>query len=280
MLGRPHFTSLLPLRLPHWRLNRVLEMVRHRPLPLRAGRSDDHEIRAYRRALLLLMEANDDEEKRAAACDELPAVCQAHGLYYSADFATRQQIEARLLTGESCDAIGRRFAVDGMAIQYYSKIFFDVTDALQNRDWIHLMIRGRLRDEQDWGCSCPQAQQGYAMRLFGYYGGPLVLDALTDAMALTEPPQAASQVPGWFDEVIGRIVNTKAAAAAATIELTNQNAMRLIRMAFRRRGDAASGENPIAWDAWCADVLQAIEPYVGPSQVEITREQRTPSPVR
>jgi len=47
MLAQQHFASLLPLRKPHWRLNRVTEMLRHRPQPLRPRRMDDHPIRAY-----------------------------------------------------------------------------------------------------------------------------------------------------------------------------------------------------------------------------------------
>src|SRR3954451_23698951 len=97
--------SLLPMRLPHWRLNRVMEMLRHRPKPLWAGWKDDHPIRAYRRMLLELLAAGNDEQKLDIAKTERPAVYAAHRYHYSADFQARQEIEARLLTRESLEEI-------------------------------------------------------------------------------------------------------------------------------------------------------------------------------
>ena len=60
MFANKHLASLLPLRLPHWRLNRVMEMLAHRPQPLRPCRIDDIPICAYHRMLLQLMDAGND----------------------------------------------------------------------------------------------------------------------------------------------------------------------------------------------------------------------------
>src|SRR4051794_25022874 len=130
MFAEKHLASLLPLRLPHWRLNRVTEMLRHRPQPLRPGRKDDHPIRAYRRLLLELLAAGDNEVKLTAVREERPAVHEAHRYHYSPDFRWRQEIEARLLTRESLENIAFKLGANPKAVEYYASLFFDVRDAL------------------------------------------------------------------------------------------------------------------------------------------------------
>ena len=128
MFAEKHLASLLPMCLPHWRLNRVTEMLRQRPL-LRSRWVDDHPIRVYRRMLLQCVAAGDDEEKLEAARREYPPLYEAHRYHYSPDFRRRQEIE--------CDADARlagrhrfQFGADAKAIEYYASLFFDVRDAL------------------------------------------------------------------------------------------------------------------------------------------------------
>lgn len=63
-----------PFRRPQWRLERVRQMIEHRP-PLQPRRSDDHYVRAYRRFLISYLAAGDDEKRRRAVSLELPHVC-------------------------------------------------------------------------------------------------------------------------------------------------------------------------------------------------------------
>jgi len=37
------------------------------------------------------------------------------------------------------------------AIEYYASLFFDVRDALDHRAWVSLMIRGRIRYDEESG---------------------------------------------------------------------------------------------------------------------------------
>ena len=82
-----HLASRLPLRLPHWRLNRVTEMLRHRPQPLWPRWKDDHPIRIYRRMLLATLAAGDDQEQVQAIEEELPAVHERTGIITRRSFA-------------------------------------------------------------------------------------------------------------------------------------------------------------------------------------------------
>jgi hypothetical protein len=233
MFAEKHFASLLPLRLPHWRLNRVMEMLRHRPQPLRPRWKDDHPIRVYRRMLLELLAAGDDEDKLNAVQVEQPAVYEAHRYHYSPDFRPRQEIEARLLTRESLEETASKLGADPQAIEYYASIFFDVRDALDHSSWVSLMIRSRMRYDQESGCSRAEAERGYVMRLFAGFGGPLVLDALMNPLGETKPPENAEEIRAWSEESVTRIVRAMGTAAAATIEITGKKELQLIRLAQR-----------------------------------------------
>ncbi len=137
-----------PFRSPQWRLHRVMEMIRHRPRPLRPRRSDDHNIRVYRWVLLELAAAGENDERRDAVFRQYPAVGQAHLLHYSADIENRQVLEARLLTTESFPEIAHRFATEPATIKYYEQIFFHVRDRLKHGDWIRKVIRGTISTGQ------------------------------------------------------------------------------------------------------------------------------------
>jgi hypothetical protein len=233
MFAEKHFASRLPLRLPHWRLDRVMEMLRHRPQPLRPGWKDDHPIRAYRRMLHELLAAGEGEEKLAAVREEFPAVYEAHRYHYSPEFRKRQEIEARLLTRASLEEIAFKLGGDPKAIEYFASLFFDVRDALDHRDWVVLMIRRRMRYDEDSGCSRAEAERGYVMRLFGYFGGPLVLDSLMNPLGEKKPPENAEEIRAWCEKSVIQIVHAVGTAAAASIEVTGKNNMQLIRLAQR-----------------------------------------------
>ncbi len=247
MFAKKHLASLLPLRRPHWRLNRVTEMLRHRPQPLRPLWEDDHPIRAYRRILLNLLAAGDDEETLDAVREERPAVYEAHRYHYSPEIRTRQQIEARLLTGASLEEIAAKLAADPKAIEYYASLFFDVRDALDHRDWVSLTIQSRIRYDEESGGSRAEAERGYVMRLFAYFGGPLVLDALINPLGETNPPENAEEIRAWSEDAVTQMVRTTGAAAAATVDVAGKNSVQLIRLAQRlirgRNTEAGPGDD-------------------------------------
>jgi hypothetical protein len=226
-----HFEARSPMRRPHWRLCRALELLRRRRRPIWPGRADDHPIRAYRLLLLGLTNAGEDIEEQENVIREYPDVCQAHFFYYTPDFTTRQEIEARLLTQESYAEIGRRFATTPKTIEYYEQIFFNVRDRLKLSSWVSKIIRNGLRDEQQWGCSLATAQRGYTLRLFGYAGGPLALDAI-----LNTPMNSsgrAGDLKAWCKDTLESFIMSAAAAAVINLELTQKNMLQLIKLALR-----------------------------------------------
>src|SRR4051794_35604225 len=154
----------------------------------------------YRRMLLELLAAGDGEERLTAVRNEFAAVYEAHGYHYSPEFRKRQEIEARLLSRASFEEIAFKFGGNPKAIEYFASLFFDVRDALDHRAWVVLMIRRRMRYDEESGCSRAEAERGHVLRLFGYFGGPLVLDSLMNPLGEKKPPENAEQIRAWCEK--------------------------------------------------------------------------------
>jgi hypothetical protein len=217
-----------------------MEMLRHRPQPLRPTGSDDHYIRVFRRVLIELAAAGEDSDRRDAVFRDNPAVCQAHLIHYSADVESRQILEARLLTSESFGEIAARLAMAPAMVEYYEGIFFSVRDRFQNRDWITKVIRGSsIGGRGIKNTRSSSDLRGYVLRLFAYHGGPLALDAVINGMASTTVPQRTKDLEGWFRDVLGQLVRTTATAAASTLEMNQKNMMQTVKLALRANATVA-----------------------------------------
>jgi hypothetical protein len=211
--------------------------------------------------LIELATAGTNEERQEAVCQQHASVYEAHRFHYSANVARRQELEAHLLTGEPYAAIAKKMAADPKAIEYYSQIFFDVRDRLEASGWIYPIIRHQRRDEQYWGYSAADAERGYVLRLFAYGGGPHVLDALLESMKFVEKPQHSGDVRQWCDDVFSRLLQTTAAAAAATLDPTDKNKYQLISAALslaNRKTHQSFDVEPTDLDARLAGMLSSL----------------------
>ena len=138
-----HFIRQSPFRRPQWRLDRVMQMLGHRPQPLRPNQHDDHNIRIYRQVLIELgspRTTNRAQRDLSGISGNLPA----HLLHYSPDVESRQILEASLLTTKSFAEIADQFATEPRAIEYFEGLFFNVRDRFSNSFWIRQVIRGRF----------------------------------------------------------------------------------------------------------------------------------------
>jgi hypothetical protein len=250
------------MRRPDRRLARTLGILRERPQPGRPKRADDHPIRAYWRLLLGLNNAGNDERQREEVIRKYPDVYQAHALWYSPDFATRQGLEAWLLTSESYEQIAQRFFTVPRAIDYYEQLFFNVRDRVKNSDWITKVIRDRMHDDLKYGCSKADAERGYVMRLFAHRGGPFVLDAYINVLGMSHSPLSAKEVARWCKDGLQNAVLTTAAAAAVSFDLTQKNMMQVMKLAVRSGISIRSPEEIAKENEYCnriIDVWDTIE---------------------
>ena len=69
-----------------------------------------------------------------------------------------------------------------------------------------MTIRSRMRYDRESGCSLAEAEHGYVMRLFAYFGGGRVLDALMNPIGEIKPPENAEEIPAWSDEAVTQIL--------------------------------------------------------------------------
>jgi hypothetical protein len=258
-----------PFRRPQWRADRVLQLVEHRPAPLRPRIFDDHYVRVYRRFLLLYLAAGADENQRYAASMERPEVYHAHMLRYHPDTEWRQILEARILTQEPLSEIAKRFLTSDKAIELYEALFFNIRDRLNCRDWIAKQIIGPRE------CLVPsrhgtltEDQRGFLYRLFAYHGGPLALDALIAGLSPDKLPPSRQDLAGWFDDALVQLVRSRAVAAAGVLDVDRNNVLHLLKLALRQKHTATSKAGRHAQQADLDDgqlekIMAAVERSMG-----------------
>jgi hypothetical protein len=220
-----------PLRRPQWRAERTLYLIDGHPIPRRPQRYDDRYVRTYRKFLVELMAAGDNELRRNSLFEKMPSVGQAHFLYVSRDGLSRCILEAWLLTGLSSDEIAGEFAMDPSAIDYFEKLFFNVRDRLDCSDWISLVIRRQTSEHS--ADERGGTDLGYIIRLYAFYGGPLVLRALVAEVA-PEKMKSGSAAGGEIDEALASFVRDRTMAAAEVLSGRVKNA-RLWKMVVRSK---------------------------------------------
>src|SRR5665213_2264909 len=79
------------------------------------------------------MDAADSDAKRANVERRIPDVAAALGLQVEAG-PTRDELEARLLAGESFDAIAGKIHLPMRVIEVYEKLFYNVSESLRATD--------------------------------------------------------------------------------------------------------------------------------------------------
>ena len=80
----------------------------------------------------------------------------------------------------------------------------------------------------------PLASAAYVLRLFAYFGGPLVLDAMVHRLPATNAPEHKQDVSGWLADALGQLVRANAAAAASTLEMNPKTMVQTIKLALAR----------------------------------------------
>jgi len=213
------FQLFNPFREPQWRYERCLQLVEHLPQPLPASpRQDDVYVRRYRKFLLRYLRATD-EETRSAIFPTDPAVYYAHLIHHHHDTEWRSITQARLLTGDSAAFIASYAGTLPRAIEIYEKLFFNVQDRLANKDWIVKTVLGtasqRSSNRYD---TMTDHQRDVLYKLFGYFGGPIMLDSVISGFAARDIPTDPRHVPGWYDRTMKNFIKRKATMEAYRFE--------------------------------------------------------------
>jgi hypothetical protein len=201
-----------PSRPPRWRAYRAVQLTDRTPYPKPAS-SDDRYVRTYRRLLIAKRAAGGDRVEDFSVFCDMPHIYRAQQFCFCEDASLPRLLEAWLLTGEASADTAARFKTKEQVIDLYEKVFFDVRDRLDRKDWIALIIYnpdqglcpardGRMSDDQ----------RAFTHRLFGYFGGPLALEGLIEGAAPDALPPNSAAIPNWFETVLAGIAQSRSKA--------------------------------------------------------------------
>lgn len=222
---------------PDWRMERVLQLVDQLPVPGRCSRRDDLYIREARKFLLRWRRSDDPAQR-----EELFFACP--GLYYAYQIHERSLqepepalfMQARLLARQSWQEIAHCLGTLPETVEWYSRLFFDVTERLVHRDWVmkQVLLPALMRSLTDMAAS-PAGSMARpfldgTLKLFAYFGGPLVAEVMIHGFLAEPPPQRPEDLPGWFDRHWAATLRRRSLQAAQVFDVNRYNVVSLFQL--------------------------------------------------
>lgn len=211
----------------------------------------------------------DDSKSRRELFQENPGLYYAHEIYIkSADEPEyRAYIEARLLSGQSREEVADILDTIPETIDWYEAIYFNILDRLRSRDWITKQIlmpaimrsygdnwvgvqHARNDDEIDpadptmtkiipwdryrytpaYRGSVAQPYLDGTLKLFSYFGGPLMADLMITGFQSGKPLVSPDAMGAWFDSFWTTTIRRRSHQAALTCEINRHNVMELFTL--------------------------------------------------
>lgn len=222
-----------PLRDPSWRQKRVLKLVEHQPRPIGPDKlRDDDFVRTYRKFLLRWRKGSD--RLRNKLFREDPGLFYAHRLKHHPDLDWRAILEARILARETDESIAVLLGTIPSMVDWYEKLFFNVRDRLHSRDYIVKTLMGKqLSYTGTYDGEIDDQQRHFAYKLFGYFGGPLVLDVIIAGFQIGPFPTKQDKVQDWLDNAYQAAVRQRASVAIHTFNFNKFTMMQLLELHMR-----------------------------------------------
>lgn len=206
-----------PLRRPNWRWERARTVIEDQ-IPLSRRRDDKYVRRAtdFRRALLRC----HDELQHYYLATHSP------DMYWAWKIATaeertqanllRADIEARILARSTDVEIAEKCDVKPAVVDNFANVFFGVRDRLDRQSYItHQVIGTQLHE------GLRVSHFPVIWKLFAYYGGPIVLDALITTFTDPYRPGQASDMGAFIKATAMNDMMRQAMLAAKTYNLNN-----------------------------------------------------------
>lgn len=237
-----------PFRSPEWRWERVLRMCDRHPTPGRPTKRDDEYVKKARRFLLLWRDKDDDDEREELFWEE-PGLFYAYKLneqFHGNDQTPAMITQARLLAGQDYELIAKGLCTIPETIDWYEKLFFNIGDRLDRRDWItaHVLLpaimrnRARTREGADivtgglmgmlrQDISIAQPFLDASLKFFAYFGGPYMVDIMITGFQAGKKLESVEHLAAWFDSHVSMTIRRRCAQAAMQFEVNKYNVMDL-----------------------------------------------------
>ena len=266
---RERFEFFNPFMSPAWRFERVLEMVSQNP-PSRASRTEDDKwIRGYRK-LLVRIEGQDTRQAQMEVCKDNPALYYAHLIHHNPDKDFRTRVQARILAKVSDEDIAKKeWHTLPATITWYNKLFFDVRSRLECKDYIDKVVVGRWDDRQsnpDGSMTC--YQNDMMLRLFGFYGGPILLDYVLRHMNGLGRVWKDAECDGWRDKEWMRNLRNNSSKMMNTFPFNKWTVMQLFEIHAKliemdKQAQLAGGGAPADYKRNVEEMLKTVPWAIG-----------------
>lgn len=236
-----------PLRSPDWRWQRAVNIADGGP-PW-SMRRDDVIVKTaanFKRRMLAL----EQQQPPLSLLRQDPDVFWALWLKLSPDNElVRAELEARFLAGQTSEEISQRCGHSPETLSSYEQLFFDVrTRRPQTTFILHHVIGPEMYTLRDYN-------HGIVWKLYGYYGGPLVLDALVSQLQGVSRAVTQADVAVFFKHALRGHLTRKSMLAAQTVPVNLTTATEILNVYFRaQEHDTNSGSQPEAGDSLKANL--------------------------
>ena len=214
-----------PMRAPHWKWLRALSIDGGGPNATKRRDGADG-VQWVRRAIRL-------KRHHAAACNNQNALYNlaqidnelfwAHNIWAEDKQPTRWAIEARILAGESDEDIAVKVGCEPAVIAAYESVFFNVRDKLANTGYIVNVV---MAESVTKGIT--ERQYDLLWKMFGYTGGPYVLDAVITRFSAIDRPQKPEDVSEFFQNATINSMRHKASVAALTVPINSHTQLAVL----------------------------------------------------
>lgn len=221
-----------PYRPVNWRWQRAGLLADNKTRRANRSDQDDKYISQLQKFQKAFAACKDDVDKCHLANKQL-------SLYYAYEIwswdqgefsekdtnSAKYEIEARLLANESFISIADRLSTSEEVIRWYELAFFNVLDRLKSSSYILHQVMG------------PAVYRGVADRnfdvlwkLYGYFYGPAVLDALITTCSDPHLIEQASDVDNFFIEDTRSSMRRKSALAARTLPINSYTQISIVEL--------------------------------------------------
>jgi hypothetical protein len=191
----------------------------------------------------LLRWRNRTEAGRDELLHENPGLYYAYQLHEneSDDHELEFMIQSRLLSGQEPEDISKALGTLPEAVTWYESIFFNVTDRLENHDWIvkHVLLPAAARNilHDNLGDDAAQQQARFtliakpfldwSLKWFSYFGGPIICEWMIGGFKRGATVTRQEDIDAFVDEHWSNTIRRRSAQAAGIFEVNKYNVMEL-----------------------------------------------------